>query len=68
MLSNFVLIGYSDNKRKYVAYYEFDVIKEQCRALARKRALVSAGVAVVPVPFLDVVVDASILTVLDSRN
>lgn len=44
--------------------YEFDVIKEQCRALARKRALVSAGVAIVPVPFLDVVVDASILTVL----
>ena len=44
--------------------YELDVIKEQCRALARKRALVSAGVAIVPVPFLDVVVDASILTVL----
>ncbi|MBK9186526.1 MAG: hypothetical protein IPM78_09760 [Moraxellaceae bacterium] len=44
--------------------HEFDIIKEQCRALARKRALVSAGVAVVPVPFLDVVVDASILTVL----
>ena len=30
----------------------------------RKRALVSAGVAVVPVPFLDVVVDAGILTAL----
>ncbi|HQV80648.1 MAG TPA: hypothetical protein PLW69_06735 [Agitococcus sp.] len=44
--------------------HEFDIIKEQCRALARKRALVSAGIAVVPVPFLDVVVDASILTVL----
>ena len=44
--------------------HEFDIIKEQCRALARKRALVSAGVAVVPVPFLDVVEDASILTVL----
>ena len=44
--------------------HEFDIIKEQCRALARKRALVSAGVAIVPVPFLDVVVDASILTVL----
>ena len=44
--------------------HEFDIIKEQCRALARKRALVSAGIAVVPVPFLDVVVDDSILTVL----
>lgn len=43
---------------------ELDTIKEQCRTLARKRALVSAGVAVVPVPFLDVMVDASMLTVL----
>ena len=43
---------------------EVDMIREQCRTLARKRALVSAGVAVVPVPFLDVVVDASMLTVL----
>ena len=44
--------------------HEFDIFKEQCRSLARKRALVSAGIAVVPVPFLDVVVDASILPVL----
>ena len=43
---------------------ELETIKEQCRTLARKRALVSAGVAVVPVPFLDVMVDASMLTVL----
>ncbi len=43
---------------------EVDIIREQCRSLARKRALVSAGVAVVPVPFLDVMVDASMLTVL----
>ena len=32
---------------------EVDMIREQCRTLARKRALVSAGVAVVPVPFLE---------------
>ena len=44
--------------------HELETIKEQCRTLARKRALVSAGVAVVPVPFLDVMVDASMLTVL----
>lgn len=43
---------------------EIEMIREQCRSLARKRALVSAGVAVVPVPFLDVMVDASMLTVL----
>lgn len=36
-------------------------IREECRKLVRKRALVSAGAAVVPIPFLDVVVDASIL-------
>lgn len=40
---------------------ELEAIREECRALVRKRALVSAGVAVVPVPFLDVVVDARIL-------
>jgi len=40
---------------------ELDAMKRECRALVRKRALVSAGAAVVPVPFLDVVVDAGIL-------
>lgn len=40
---------------------ELETIREECRTLVRRRALVSAGVAVVPVPFLDVVVDARIL-------
>lgn len=40
---------------------ELEAIKRECRALVRKRALVSAGVAVLPVPFLDVMVDAGIL-------
>jgi uncharacterized protein (DUF697 family) len=43
---------------------DLEAIREECRALVRKRALVSAGAAVVPVPFLDVVVDARILMVL----
>ncbi|RZU47740.1 hypothetical protein EV700_0707 [Fluviicoccus keumensis] len=43
---------------------ELDRIRADCEALVRRRALVSAGAAVVPVPFLDVVVDASILTAL----
>ena len=43
---------------------EIDHIRSECESLVRKRSLVSAGVAVMPVPFLDVVVDASILTVL----
>jgi len=40
---------------------ELDAVRRECRALVRKRALVSAGAAVVPVPFLDVMVDAGIL-------
>lgn len=40
---------------------ELDLLRDECRELVRKRALVSAGAAVVPVPFLDIVVDAGIL-------
>lgn len=43
---------------------ELEIIRKECRTLVRKRAVVSAGVAVLPVPLLDVVVDAGILTVL----
>jgi uncharacterized protein (DUF697 family) len=40
---------------------DINTIRQECRQLVRQRALVSAGAAVVPIPFLDVVVDASIL-------
>jgi uncharacterized protein (DUF697 family) len=40
---------------------ELDLIRAECRTLVRRRALVSAGIAVLPVPLLDVVVDAGIL-------
>lgn len=40
---------------------ELDRVREECRKLVRQRALISAGVAVVPVPVLDMVVDAGIL-------
>lgn len=43
---------------------DLDRIREECQALVRSRALVSAGVAVIPVPFLDMVVDARILLFL----
>jgi len=36
-------------------------IRLECRTLVRKRALLSAGAATLPVPMLDVVVDAGIL-------
>lgn len=39
-------------------------VKKECLALVKKRAKISAGVAVVPIPFFDVAVDASMLTML----
>lgn len=39
-------------------------IKKECVKLVKKRAKVSAGVAIVPVPFFDVAVDAGLLTQL----
>lgn len=43
---------------------ELERIRDECRHLVRSRALVSAGAAVIPVPFLDVAVDARILMLL----
>jgi len=40
---------------------ELDRLRDECRSLVRKRALISAGAAVVPIPFMDLVVDAGIL-------
>ncbi|WP_201527601.1 MULTISPECIES: hypothetical protein [Psychrobacter] len=39
-----------------------DKVKKKCRAIVKKRAKYSAGVAIVPVPFFDVAVDAGMLT------
>lgn len=39
-------------------------IRRECIDLVKKRAWISAGAAVVPVPFLDVVIDTSVLSVL----
>ncbi len=41
-----------------------ELVREDCRDMVKKRAYVSAGAAVVPVPFLDVVIDAGILSQL----
>lgn len=43
---------------------DLDKIRLECLDLVQKRAYVSAGVATVPVPFLDVVVDVGILSQL----
>lgn len=43
---------------------DLDQVKKECLALVKKRAKYSAGVAIVPVPFFDVAVDASMLTML----
>ncbi|NHB56733.1 hypothetical protein [Acinetobacter shaoyimingii] len=39
-------------------------VREDCLELVKKRSYVSAGAAVIPVPFLDVVIDVGILSVL----
>ncbi len=41
---------------------DLDQIKKECHKLVKKRAKYSAGVAIIPVPFLDVAVDAGMLT------
>ena len=41
-----------------------DQVKQECLAMVKKRAKVSAGVAVIPVPFFDVAIDAGMLTQL----
>ena len=39
-------------------------IRTECLELVKKRAYVSAGVAVIPIPFFDVVIDVGILSLL----
>ncbi|ELA08169.1 hypothetical protein MOMA_06396 [Moraxella macacae 0408225] len=39
-------------------------VKVECEELVKKQAKISAGVAIVPVPFFDVAVDAGLLTKL----
>ena len=43
---------------------ELDRIRVECRSLVTRRSLMSAGVAVVPVPGADVVADVGLLTTL----
>jgi uncharacterized protein (DUF697 family) len=43
---------------------DLDIIRAECLELVQKRAYISAGAAVVPVPFLDVVIDVGILSQL----
>jgi len=40
-----------------VASEDIEQVRERCRALVRKRAMISAGVGVVPVPGIDMVAD-----------
>jgi len=43
---------------------DLEQIKKECKQLVKKRAKYSAGVAVIPIPFFDVAVDAGMLTQL----
>lgn len=43
---------------------DLDKVREECKQMVKKRAYVSAGAAIVPVPFFDVAIDASMLSVM----
>lgn len=43
---------------------DIDAVRERCRKLVRRRAMVSAGVAAVPIPGLDVVSDLRLFALL----
>jgi len=43
---------------------ELDKVRRECRSLVTRRSLMSAGVAVVPLPGADVVADVGLLTTL----
>jgi uncharacterized protein (DUF697 family) len=43
---------------------DLDAIRQECISLMKKRALISGGVSAIPVPFLDIAVDAGMLTQL----
>ena len=43
---------------------DLEQIRKECIDLVKKRAWISAGAAVVPVPFLDVLIDTSVLSLL----
>jgi uncharacterized protein (DUF697 family) len=43
---------------------DLDRVRDECKALVTKRAMVSAGTALVPIPMIDLVVDVNILTKL----
>lgn len=43
---------------------DLEKVRRECQELVKSRAKVSAGMATIPVPFLDVAVDATLLTKL----
>lgn len=46
------------------ATLNLEQIRAECQALAKSRAKISAGVAIIPVPFLDVAIDVGMLAKL----
>ncbi|MEC8056256.1 MAG: hypothetical protein VX136_03840, partial [Pseudomonadota bacterium] len=43
---------------------DLEQVREECLDMVKKRAYFSAGAAVVPIPFFDVVIDIGILSQL----
>ncbi|STZ09566.1 Uncharacterized protein/domain associated with GTPases [Moraxella caprae] len=57
-------LGKSTLIAKNVNGLNLEQIRRECQELAKSRAKISAGVAIVPLPFLDVAVDVGMLTKL----
>lgn len=57
-------LGKSTLIAKNVNGLNLEQIRRECQELAKSRAKISAGVAIIPVPFLDVAVDVGMLTKL----
>lgn len=59
--NNLSSIGKTTLVAKNVQGLNLEQIRRDCQQLAKSRAKVSAGVAIIPIPFLDVAVDVGML-------
>jgi len=54
-----------DNVPEYIdPHLDLEQAKRECLELIKKRAYISAGAAIVPIPFFDVMIDVGLLTAL----
>ena len=49
-------------------YLDLDKVRKECQDMVKARAKISAGVAIIPLPFLDVAIDVVMLSQLFPKN